>query len=75
MDGSPLCRKETLFFRGQQERILGTLLEIEVENKKVVLKPKVLVDKAQAWEGLNRLMRKVVSCHRKISEKEGGKVL
>ena len=48
----------------------GDILEIEMENKKVVLKPKVLVDKDQAWEGLNRVMRKVVSRHRKTSEKE-----
>ena len=48
----------------------GDILEIEMENKKVVLKPKVLADKDQAWEELNRVMRKVGSRHRKISKKE-----
>jgi len=48
----------------------GDILEIEMENNKVALKPKVLADKDQAWEGLNRVMRKVGSRHRKISEKE-----
>jgi len=34
------------------------------------LKPKVLVDKNQAWERLNRVMAKVGKRHGKISEKE-----
>jgi AbrB family looped-hinge helix DNA binding protein len=48
----------------------GDFLEIEMEDKKVVLKPKVLVDRDQAWDGLNRVMRKVGSRHRNIPEKE-----
>ena len=48
----------------------GDILEVELENKKVVLKPKVLVDKGQAWAKLNQIMKKVGRRHRKISEKE-----
>lgn len=48
----------------------GDILEVEMENKKVVLKPKVLVDKDQAWARLNQVMKKVGRRHRKISGKE-----
>ena len=48
----------------------GDILEVELENKKVVLKPKVLVDKGQAWAKLNQIMKKAGRRHRKISEKE-----
>jgi AbrB family looped-hinge helix DNA binding protein len=48
----------------------GDILEVEMENRKVVLKPKVLVDKDQAWARLNQIMKKVGRRHRKISEKE-----
>jgi hypothetical protein len=34
------------------------------------LKPKVLVDKNQAWERLNQVMAKVGKRHGKISKKE-----
>jgi AbrB family looped-hinge helix DNA binding protein len=48
----------------------GDILEVEMENRKVVLKPKVLVDKDQAWARLNQVMKKVGRRHRKISGKE-----
>ena len=48
----------------------GDILEVEMENRKVVLKPKVLVDKDLAWARLDQVMKKVSSRHRKISEKE-----
>ena len=48
----------------------GDILEVQMEKNKVVLKPKVLVDKDQAWEKLNRTMAKVSKRHSKISEKE-----
>jgi AbrB family looped-hinge helix DNA binding protein len=48
----------------------GDILELEMEKDKVVLKPKVLVDKDQAWNKLNRVMAKVGERHRKIPEKE-----
>jgi len=48
----------------------GDILEVEMENRKVVLKPKVLVDKDQAWARLSQVMKKVGTRHRKISEKE-----
>jgi AbrB family looped-hinge helix DNA binding protein len=48
----------------------GDILEVQMEKNKVVLKPKVLVDKDQAWEKLNRTMAKVSKRHGKISEKE-----
>lgn len=43
---------------------------MQMEKNKVVLKPKVLVDKNQAWERLNQVMAKVGKRHGKISEKE-----
>ena len=48
----------------------GDILEVQMEKNKVVLKPKVLVDKDQAWERLNQVMAKVGKRHRKTSEKE-----
>lgn len=48
----------------------GDILEVQVEKNKVVLKPKILLDKNQAWERLNRVMAKVGKRHRKIPEKE-----
>jgi len=43
---------------------------MEIGNRKVVLKPKVLVDKDHAWARLNQVMEKVGRRHRKISKKE-----
>jgi len=48
----------------------GDILEVQMEKNKVVLKPKVLVDKNQAWERLNQVMAKVGKRHGKISKKE-----
>jgi len=48
----------------------GDILEVQMEKNKVVLKPKILVDKDQAWERLNQVMAKVGKRHRKTSEKE-----
>jgi len=48
----------------------GDILEVQMEKNKVVLKPKVLVDKNQAWEKLSQIMAKVGKRHGKISEKE-----
>ncbi len=48
----------------------GDILEVQMEKNKVVLKPKVLVDKNQAWARLNQVMAKVGKRHRKTSEKE-----
>jgi len=48
----------------------GDILEVEMENRKVVLKPKVLVDKDEAWARLNQVIKKVGRRHRKISAKE-----
>jgi hypothetical protein len=41
-----------------------------MEKNKVVLKPKVLVDKDQAWARLHQIMAKVGKRHGKISEKK-----
>jgi hypothetical protein len=41
-----------------------------MEKNKVILKPKVLVDKDQAWARLNQVMAKVGKRHGKFSEKE-----
>ena len=48
----------------------GDILEVEMENRKVVLKPKLLVDKERAWGTLTRVMKKVGTRHHKISEEE-----
>jgi AbrB family looped-hinge helix DNA binding protein len=48
----------------------GDILEVQMEKNKVVLKPKVLVDKNQAWGKLNQVMAKVGKRHGKIFEKE-----
>jgi len=48
----------------------GDILEVQTEKNKVILRPKVLVDKNQAWERLNKIMAKVGKRHGKISEKE-----
>ncbi len=48
----------------------GDILEVEMEKNKVVLKPKVLVDKDRAWNKLNQVTAKVGQRHRKIPEKE-----
>jgi AbrB family looped-hinge helix DNA binding protein len=48
----------------------GDILEVEMENHKVVLKPKALVDKDQAWTRLNHVMERVGKRHRKIPEKK-----
>jgi len=48
----------------------GDVLEVEMENNRVVLKPKVLADKEQAWARLKRIMDKVGKRHRKIPEEE-----
>jgi AbrB family looped-hinge helix DNA binding protein len=48
----------------------GDILEVQMEKNKVVLKPKILMDKDQAWDRLNQVMAKVGKRHRKTSEKE-----
>jgi AbrB family looped-hinge helix DNA binding protein len=48
----------------------GDILEVEMEKNKVVLKPKVLVDKDQARARLQQVMAKVGKRHGKISERE-----
>jgi AbrB family looped-hinge helix DNA binding protein len=48
----------------------GDILEVQMEKNKMVLKPKVLVDKDQAWARLQQVMAKVGKRHDKISEKE-----
>jgi AbrB family looped-hinge helix DNA binding protein len=48
----------------------GDILEVQMEKDRVILKPKVLVDKDQAREKLNKIMAKVGKRHGKISEKE-----
>lgn len=48
----------------------GDILEMQMEKNRVVLKPKVLVDKNQAWERLHQTMGKVGKRHSKIPENE-----
>jgi AbrB family looped-hinge helix DNA binding protein len=51
----------------------GDILEVQMEKNKVVLKPKVLVDKDQAWAKLRQVMAKVGKRHGEISGKELGR--
>lgn len=48
----------------------GDILEVQMEKNRMVLKPKILMDKDQAWDKLNQVMAKVGKRHRKASEKE-----
>lgn len=48
----------------------GDILEVQLEKNKVVLKPKVLLDKKEAWERLNQVMAKVGKRQGKFSEEE-----
>jgi antitoxin PrlF len=48
----------------------GDILEVEMENKKVVLKPMALADKEEAKARLKQIMDKVGKRHRKIPEEE-----
>lgn len=57
-------------FRKALEIKEGDVLEVEMENHKVVLKPKALADKEQAWARLKQIMDKVGKRHRKIPEEE-----
>ena len=57
-------------FRAALEIKEGDILEVEMENRKMVLKPKGLADKEQAWLRLKQIMDKVGKRHRKIHEQE-----
>lgn len=57
-------------FRRALEIKEGDILEAEMENQRVVLKPKALADKEQAWRRLGQIMDKVGRRHRKIQEEE-----
>ena len=57
-------------FRQALEIKEGDVLEVEMENQRVVLKPKALADKEQAWRRLKQIMDKVGRRHRKIPEEE-----
>ena len=48
----------------------GDILEVLMENHRVVLKPKALADKEEAWLRLRQIMGKVGKRHRKIAERE-----
>ncbi|MBI4595080.1 MAG: AbrB/MazE/SpoVT family DNA-binding domain-containing protein [Candidatus Tectomicrobia bacterium] len=48
----------------------GDVLEAEIEDSTLVLKPKVLVDKNEAWAKLSHVMDKVGKRHQNISEEE-----
>lgn len=57
-------------FRQALEIKEGDVLKVELENHKVVCKPKALADREQAWVRLKQIMDKVGKRHRKIPEKE-----
>ena len=48
----------------------GDVLKVEMENHKVVLKPKSLGDRERAWSRLKQIMDRVGKKHHKIPEKE-----
>jgi AbrB family looped-hinge helix DNA binding protein len=55
--------------RGVLEIKEGDILEVQMEKNKVVLKPKILVDRDQAWARLNQVMAKVGKRQAKSLEK------
>lgn len=57
-------------FRTALEIKEGDVLEVEMENRKLILKPKALADKEQAWLRLKQIMDKVGKRHCKIPEEE-----
>ena len=48
----------------------GDILEVEMGKDRVVLKPKVLMDKGDAWARLNQTIGKSSKRQHKIPEKE-----
>lgn len=48
----------------------GDILEAELTDEKILLKPKLLVDKKEVWRRLSALMDRVGRRHDSISEEE-----
>ena len=46
----------------------GDILEAEISNDQIVLKPKVLIDKTKAWKRLSAVMERVGRRHENMSE-------
>lgn len=49
---------------------VGDVLEAEVEGRNIVLKPKALVDKTQAWETLMTVLKEVHQQNEDLSPEE-----
>ena len=49
---------------------VGDILEAELENDQIVLKPKIIVDKSEAWEKLFKVMERVHSKNEQFDPKE-----
>jgi AbrB family looped-hinge helix DNA binding protein len=48
----------------------GDILEVEMGKDRVVLKPKVLMDKGKAWARLNQILGKSSKRQHKVPEEE-----
>jgi len=49
---------------------VGDMLEIERENDQIVLKPKIIVDKSEAWKKLFEVMDRVHSKNKQFDPSE-----
>lgn len=48
----------------------GDILEADIQDEAIVLRPKVLLDKNQAWQKLRAVMEQVGRRHQAIPEEE-----
>ena len=56
--------------REQLHIVEGDILEAEIRDDAIVLRPKVLLDKNQAWQKLSAVMEEVGHRHQAIPEEE-----
>jgi len=57
-------------FRDRLEINEGDILEVAMEKDRVVLKPKILMDKGKAWARLNQIIGKSSKRQHRIPEEE-----
>jgi AbrB family looped-hinge helix DNA binding protein len=57
-------------FRDRLEINEGDILEVAMEKDRVVLKPKILMDKGKAWARLNQIIGKSNKRQHRIPEEE-----
>jgi len=49
---------------------VGDMLEVELENDQIILKPKIVVDKSEAWKKLFEVMDRVHSKNKQFDPSE-----